>query len=158
MNLPIPTHLQLFLTPVGNKNSEFEVTGTIHCSCGCEKFEVWESNGRCFVKLICKKCGKEILLFDSGKHGWEGFVCHDDFLDRAEELQKFICPKCNEDVFGITVRISSQGKQDFIDECVSNDDSFSADDWVNGFDWITISLSCLKCDFEEKGWLDLETM
>ena len=60
MDLPIPTHLQPFFTVIGDKNDEYSVTGTIHCSCGCEQFEVWESNDRGLVKLVCRKCGKEI--------------------------------------------------------------------------------------------------
>lgn len=158
MDIPIPTHLQRFFTPVGDENSEYEVTGTIHCSCGSEKFEVWTSNERQIIKLLCKQCGQEIILFDAGKHGWNGFVCNDDFLNRTLPCQKYNCPECGKDVFCITVCISSQGKQDFLDECVSNDDSFSLDDWVDGFEWITISLFCVGCSFEERDWLDLETM
>ena len=53
--------------------------------------------------------------------------------------------------------ISSQGKQDFIDECLSNDDTFSEEDWVDGFEWITISLRCIACDYTEE-WMECETM
>ncbi len=158
MDLPIPTHLQQFLIPVGDGNSKYKVTGKIQCSCGNEKFEVWESNERHIIKLVCKQCGQKILLFDAGKHGWNGFVCNNDFLDRTLPFQKYNCPKCNKDDFNIIVYISSQGKQDFLDECISNDDSFSLDDWVNGFEWITISLSCVGCSFEKEDWVDLETM
>lgn len=158
MDLPIPTHLQHFFTSVGNKNSEYKVTGIIHCSCGSEEFEVLESNERHIIKLVCKHCGQEILLFDASKHGWNGFVCNDDFLNHTLPFQKYNCPKCGKNAFNITVYISSQGKQDFWDECVSNDDSFSLDDWVDGFEWIAISLSCRECSFVEKDWLDLETM
>lgn len=158
MDLPVPTHLQQHLKPVGEKNSEYEVTGTIQCACGNEIFEVWESNERLIIKLICKQCGREIGLLDAGRHGWNGFVCKDDFLDRTLPLRKYRCPRCKKDAFSITVFLSSQGKQDFLDECVAHDDSFSADDWVDGFEWITVSLFCNKCTFQEKDWVDLETM
>ena len=158
MELPIPTHLASYFTSIGDENNEYEVAGVIHCDCMCEKFEVWESNDRQIIKLICKKCGKEIEVFDAGKHGWNGYVCKDDFLDRSLQLEKYVCPKCNHDAFKVSISISSQGKQDFIDECVSNDDSFSEDDWVNGFEWMGISLSCANCSNEEVDWADLETM
>lgn len=158
MDLPIPTHLQLFFTPIGEKNTEYEVNGTIHCTCGNEQFEVWESNGRQIVKLVCKQCDKEITILDSGKHGWDGFVCKDDYLDRTLPYQKYNCPKCGCDIFDVNVYISSQGKQDFFEECVSHDDSFSLDDWINGFEWIRISISCEKCSCKEVDWVDLETM
>ena len=158
MNFPIPTHLQPLLTVIGEDNSEYEVTGAIHCSCNGEEFEVWESNNRQIVKLVCKQCGEEIIILDSGKHGWDGFVCKNDFLDRTLPYIKYRCPDCGEEVFKIVVWISSQGKQDFLDECVSHDDSFSIDDWVDGFEWIRISVSCANCSFEEEDWVDLETM
>lgn len=156
MELPIPTHLQKILVPLGKNNSENEVNGKIKCPCGSELFEVHESNERQLIKLVCKQCGKEFLLFDAGKHGWNGFVCGDDFLDRSLPLQKYFC-ECGEDVFDVNVIISSQGKQDFIDEC-ADDDSFSPDDWVNAFDWIAVSLCCKKCGSNEENWLELETM
>lgn len=156
MDLPVPTHLQKYLTPVGNKNSEYEVKGKIHCACGNESFKIFESNDRQIIKLLCRQCGREILLFDAGKHGWEGFVCNDDFLDRTLPFEKYICSKCGEASFGVTVHILSQGKEDFSEEC--DDDSFSPEDWVNAFEWITVSLLCSECKFSEKEWLDFETM
>ena len=54
--------------------------------------------------------------------------------------------------------ISSQGKEDFIDECVSNDDSFSEKDWVDGFEYIRIALNCTNCSYSEEDWVDIETM
>lgn len=155
---PIPMHLQAIMLPVGNSNSELEVTGKIKCPCDSEAFEIWESNDRQIVKIVCKKCKTEFVLFDSGKHGWNGFVCGDDFLDREVPFEKHLCSKCAEDIFSVVVRISSQGKKDFKEECLSNDDSFTLDDWVNAFEWITISLFCKKCGLTNKEWLDMETM
>lgn len=158
MDYPIPRHLQPFFTLTGDENSEYEVTGTIRCSCGGECFELWESNDRLLVKLVCRECGEEIILLDSGNHGWDGFVCKNDDLDRSLPFEKFDCPDCGQDGFRVLVRISSQGKQDFLEECVANDDSFTAEDWVDGFEWITISVSCTDCSFREEDWVDLETM
>ena len=155
---PIPKHLQTLLIPVGNSNGELEVTGKIKCPCGSETVEIWESNDRQIVKIVCEKCKKEFVLFDSGKHGWNGFVCGDDFLDREMPFEKYSCSKCAENIFSIVVRISSQGKEDFKEECLSNNDAFTLGDWVNAFDWITISLSCIKCGLTDKEWLDMETM
>jgi hypothetical protein len=42
-------------------------------------------------------------------------------------------------------------------ECTSNDDSFLEDDWVDGFEWINISLRCEECDYDEE-WMECETM
>ena len=158
MGLPVPTHLKDIFFPVGNDNNEFEVTGEIKCSCGNEYFEIWESNEQLMVKILCKKCKKEYVIFDSGKHGWNGFVCGDDFLNRELPYNKYHCSNCKEDCFKILVHISSQGKEDFIDECLSTDDSFSVEDWVDAFEWISISLTCENCGELSKEWLDAETM
>lgn len=159
MELPVPTHLQRFLIPVGDENSEYEVRGNIQCTCGSGEFEVWESNKRHVIKAVCSQCEKEILLFDAGKHGWNGFVCkEDEFIDRAMPFQKYACPVCGKDIFGVAVYISSQGKEDFIEECVSYDDSFSEGDWIDGFECIAFSLSCKECGSINDEWAALETM
>ncbi|MDE6516425.1 MAG: hypothetical protein K2L18_01045 [Acetatifactor sp.] len=159
MDLPIPTHLQQHFVPVGDKNSEYEVTGKIYCSCGSEKFEVWESDKRHIIKLICGQCGKEILLFDAGKHGWNGFVCSEEsYIDRTLPLKKYSSSKCDRDVYSINVYISSQGKEDFVEECACFDASFSADDWVDGFECIAVSLFCEECRYIEEDWAVIETM
>lgn len=157
-DLPIPKHLQEYLTPIGNNNSEYEVTGTINCSCGTDEFEVWESNQRRIIKLVCRHCGKELLLFDESKHGWNGYVCHENFLNHTLPLCKYACPDCHNDVFHVTVEITSQGKQDFLEECIAFDDSFSPDDWVDGFESISVSLSCKMCQMPHDNWGVFETM
>lgn len=158
MELPVPTHLKDIFFPVGNDNYEFEVTGEIKCTCGNEYFEIWESNEQLMVKILCKQCKKEYVIFDSGKHGWNGFVCGDDFLNRELPYNKYHCSNCKEDCFKVLVHISSQGKEDFIDECLSTDDSFLVEDWVDAFEWISISLTCENCGELSKEWLDAETM
>ena len=157
MEYPIPRHIKDFFQLVGTDNSEYEVKISIKCFCGSDTFSVYQSNGKMIVKLICQKCNKEIIIFDVGKHGWNGFVCKDNFLDRSKPFEKVICEKCKSDTFRVLVMISSQGKQDFIDECISNDDSFSEADWVDGFEWIDISLRCAECNYNEK-WMECETM
>lgn len=159
MDLPIPSHLNQYLTPFGDNNSEYEVTGKIKCSCGNDTFEVFESNDCQIIKLSCSKCGKEILLFDAGKHGWNGFVCdEEEYIDRTLPFNKYYCPECGENICSIRVCISSQGKDDFIEECVSFDDSFSADEWIEAFESIAVSLYCKNCNFTDENWIALETM
>ncbi len=158
MELPIPRHLKEHFILCGSDNNENQVTGTIHCSCHGETFFVFSGNDGGIVQLICPQCEKEILLFDAGKHGWNGFVCKDDFLDRSEPLGEHFCPDCDGNSFAVSVCISSQGKEDFMEECIKHDDSFTIDDWIDGFDWIQIALSCATCNSSEETWVDYETM
>ena len=126
MKLPIPSHLKEYFLLDNNVHTEYEVSGSIRCKCGSEHCEVVSSNERQFVKVKCKDCGEEIVLFDAGKHGWDGYVCKDDFLDRDEPLVNHICEDCGDQVFQVNVKISSQGKQDFIDECYKQNFEFFA--------------------------------
>lgn len=73
-------------------------------------------------------------------------------------FNKYHCSKCKEDSHKVIVHIASQGMQDFVDECLSNDGSFSQEGWVDAFEWISISLTCEKCGLISKEWVDLETM
>ena len=158
MDLPIPSHLKDIFVLDNNDQTEYEVSGSIKCKCGSEHFEVFSSNDRQIVKVKCAECGEEMIIFDSGKHGWDGYVCKDDFLDRDDPFVAYSCEECGGNKFRVGLKISSQGKQDFIDECVSNDDSFSAEEWVDAFEWIVINLICVNCNSESNEWLDLETM
>lgn len=163
---PIPTHLKDILTLLGEENDEFQVYGSIKCECGCEAFHLLayadpedDDNYISPLKAICKNCGEEYLIFDETKHGWNGFVCHDGNEIPDELLTEMHCPECDCDIHEIKVSISSQGKQDFIDEAgIDSDSDMSEDDWVNAFEWISIGVKCLDCGYDNEEWLDLETM
>lgn len=160
MNLPIPNHLHDILIPIGADNSTFEVTGVIRCPCGHDRFQIESSHDRHIVNLHCEKCGQEHLLFHAGKHGWDGFVCRGSTFhpDMTIPPIQEKCENCGTESYRVQVWISSQGPKDFLEECVAHDDSFSAEDWVDGFEWITVSLTCANCDTVQRDWLDLETM
>lgn len=134
------------------------MTGIIQCPCGSDIFEVWESNERQIVTLGCRQCGTEIRVYDSGRYDGDGFVCKDDFLDRALSFKKYHCSKSGRNASRAELWISLQGKQDFMEECVSNDPAFYPDGWVKGFDWIRIGIPCVNCSFKDREWVDTETM
>jgi ribosomal protein S27E len=175
--LPIPSHLQGILVPYGTKNTENSVSGTLHCSCGCGSFRVGifadmtkgfpqtkEYNGdfALAVNVVCTQCGNEILVFDSGRHGWNGYVCHYGVSVPPEELKPYSCRKnkCGGESHGVTVHIQSEGKRDFIENLgvEQGETEFNANEWVNAFSWITVGLKCASCGCENEGWIDYETM
>ena len=173
--LPIPTHLENILIPVGTKNDGFHVKGTIRCPCGCDRFHISHyadvSNGflqsrECdggyalIIKAICTGCGSDHLIFDDSRHGWNGFVCHSDVKTPKADFGCWKCLKCGGDTHGIVVDINSQGMQDFIDEAglAKGKAEFREGDWVNAFDWITVGLKCCGCGYDIKKWVDYETM
>lgn len=154
---PIPKHLKPYLIPdEGEDNCEFQVTGTLQCPCGCDRFHVRESNDGMLAELCCEDCGEEFLLFDAGKHGWNGFVCHEDPVDRTQPLWNAACEACRGDTFRVKVWISSQGREDYLAEC--GELAPEEDAWKEAFDWIQVSLTCTRCGVDMDNWLDFETM
>ena len=173
--LPIPTHLENILIPMGTENNEFHINGIVRCTCGCECFQIrifadtkngypqvceYNDNYALFIKAICMDCGKEHLIFDGSKHGWNGFVCHDGITVPDEELKSWSCSKCRCDIHAIEISINSQGKQDFMDETgiADGETDFKEDDWINAFGWIVIGLRCYGCGYKDEKWIDFETM
>ncbi|MBQ8611446.1 MAG: hypothetical protein IJ412_07020 [Oscillospiraceae bacterium] len=158
IELPIPTHLKDHFVPLGDKNTGRQVSGAIRCSCGCGDLAVWSSNERRLVIPVCGQCEKIFLLFDAGRHGWNGFVCGEDPLVRSEPVEEFCCPKCGQSSFGIGAVITSQGKEDFCRQALTGEDDLTPEDWVNAFDYIGISLRCRNCGWTDRRWSRQETL
>jgi len=173
--LPIPKHLQGIFITEGENNSEFQVSGIIRCACGCENFRIrvfadtdnndvriqeYEDDYALMIKANCKDCGKEYLIYDYSRHGWNGFVCGDGISVPDEKLSGWGCSKCGCDNHGMSALIRSQGKEDFIVEAgiQDGDDTFNADDWTEAFDSIEIRLKCPACGYEDNDWFECETM
>ena len=173
--LPIPKHLIEILKPIGNKNTEFEVKGNIACDCSGESFtinlvgngsnykkkkviEVLEIDGNYFlvVSAKCNSCGKEHLIFDMDKHGWDGFVCGGAFSNQLSKpkAQVWPCNKCEKSDHLITVTILSKGQADFIEE----GEGLDKNDWAEAFSWIIIKTVCNSCKESNNEWISYETM
>lgn len=173
--LPIPKHLKSILKPIGDKNNEFEITGKIVCDCGSENFTIElvgdssdyeknnvikvveiEENYFLIIKVKCNSCNKEHLIFDNDYHGWNGFVCGGDSREYPRpESKVWHCNKCENSDFSMNVHIHSQGQDDFIEEL---EDEFDKEDWIEGFDWITIKTACNMCGETNDEWISYETM
>ena len=173
--LPIPKHLKSILIPTGTANNEFEVTGHIVCDFGNDHVSVHllgntaiygedkvvkviEINGNYFliIKINCNKCLKEHLVFDNDYHGWNGFVCGGDSRNIPKPPTiEFRCFNCSSSDHQMTVRINSQGQEDFIEE---GEGEYDQNDWVEAFSWITIRLKCNMCSEKNEEWISYETM
>ncbi len=152
------------------------LTGSIRCSCGSESFEFLfpgpthiykgqeipvsvDINGTFFfvIRARCAACGKEYSIFDSHYHGWDGFVCHDPVkasLPRPP-LVLWHCRTCGGDSHNATIVFMSEGKEDFIEGAGGK---FSEDQWMDGFGWMDISLTCSTCGRRTEQWVSYEAM
>ena len=168
--LPIPMHLKKNLDPIGDENSSLKVSGILRCTCKCESFRIKtlrEGNQQnsivdgSYVKIVCTNCQQEHLVFDSHSHGWNGYICS-YMPERNLEMELFNidCESCDSTTFKVSVTISSQGQEDFVRELQQEiqDGKFTKEEWVNAFDWITISLTCSECGKTFSRFVDYETM
>lgn len=149
-----------------------DIDGSLKCTCGCEKFSfrnfanyynaqpcVFPKNdGFAFViKVVCADCNKNWVVMDLSKHGYDGFVCRNGLSVDESELKKYLCPKCGKEYFLVKVGIEAEDKEQFIEECVSEyPDEFSPDDYIDAFNWITVSVKCCNCEMTCEEWISLE--
>lgn len=161
--MPIPTHLKKYF--VLKEGNEFKCKGNIICTCKNDIFNIFTSNDKHIINLKCVNCEKEFNILDSDKHGWQGFVANQGMEEfyTCNRTEPFIiekCQKCSKEEFFIEVYISSQGIEDFIMECLEDDEEnkFSLKDWVDAFEYMNINIKCKNCNNYDETWVALETM
>jgi ribosomal protein L37E len=108
--MPIPSHLKEMMRPLRRGNSEHGVTGNLVCPCGGKHFAVRADEEKNKAHIRCSACGREAVLFDATRHGWDGFVCHMPVEEMPEK--GIVCEACGETSFYIAVSIRSQGRDD----------------------------------------------
>lgn len=169
MNYPIPTHLKSILRVNEAKTDSSNLNGKIVCNCGCEFFSIFHNENRNYddtlgyseqdglkVVAVCNNCRKKHLVFDEATQGYNGLVCGDFKTASDDSLTGLICCKCESTIFSITLDIEIEDKEQFIEECVNEyPDRFSADDYIDSFDWITITICCQQCNQQDE-WISLE--
>ena len=169
MNDPIPTHLKTIFRVNENETNASNLSGSIVCDCGCEYFTILHNENRQYdpsmryseqdglkVVAICNNCRKKHLIFDEATQGYNGLICGDFKTALDSCLSDYICHKCGSTIFSISLDIEIEDKEQFIEECVNEyPDKFSPDDYIDAFDWITISVCCKKCS-KEIEWISLE--
>ena len=102
------------------------------------------------------------VVFDSRIHGWDGFVCGTarDGENKKNVLKEYECKECGKAEFSADIKILSQGPDDFAEELKDEicQGKFSKKDWINAFEWITVSLMCDNCGCRCEDFVDYETM
>lgn len=116
------------------------------------------STGYTYLTAKCQKCGKEILLFDSRMHGYDGLIESLEGKERNHDSTGTTKQKkshCKDSGYKIHMTFSSTGKEDLITE---TDGLITEENWKDAFDWLTVDLECGKCAKLTKSWQDIETM
>lgn len=167
----VPKHLDgIFNT---TESADTYMNGKIVCECGCETFgikyfgEVYkpgcvginEYGGKyaLIVKAVCRGCGKEHLLFDFAKHGYDGLICEDGVSVPDEEL--IDAAAGDERYFTVNMSVEFDDEEQFVEEVVSDPPegmSFTPDDRVNIWSWVVIDLKCAESGKELKDFVNCE--
>lgn len=169
MEYPIPTHLKSILKVDKTLSDLNHIDGKVICNCGCENLKIMQNEDREYneslsymeqegleIIAICEECERKLLLFDEATQGYTGFVCHECKTPKYESLTGLKCKKCGADVFDVMLGIEVEDREQFIEECVAESpDEFSADDFVNAFNWITVTVHCVNCGNRNE-WVSLE--
>jgi len=184
MNMPsTPAHLAGISRLDEDRTTEQMFVADIVCTCGNPNLNLMHSGGTreengepipqtaevegSFFMIIgaeCPACQKSHLIFDKDYHGWDGFACAHETGYRANprpDLVSWPCVKCNSPSHRITVLISMDREMILDDGPVTSPDGSSILDdsnWQEGFDWITVEITCSKCGRKTEEWLSYEAM
>lgn len=163
MNYPIPDHLRPYFVPIGDENSELRVTGALRCRCGSAMFTPYINEAGTIAAARCRHCGSKILLLHAGRHGWDGFVAHADYLyDLPTQMHALeACPHCQERTpLAVKLTVTSYGREDFIRDSELTDEDgnpLREEDWVNAFASFRMDVACPACGETTESVVDIET-
>jgi hypothetical protein len=174
--MPTPSHLKGVVVTDDTAFDEEPLVAPVRCPCGGEVFEVlypgqtrdWsgqtvpcvaEVGGRFFLVLIvrCTACGREHLLLDKDKHGYNGYVCHDpdqSSLSRPD-LTPWRCQGCTGTAHRVVVTVCTAGRDHFEGE---TEGEFDPETWPEAFSWFRLGVRCIACDRDTPDLIDYETM
>lgn len=163
-----PKHLEKIYHPTDNECLE----GNIICECGCKTFgimlfgevlgkqigiEEYQEKYAQTVKAKCNRCGKEYLLYDFARHGYDGLLCEDGVIVPDEMLKPLTIGE--DDSFEIQMQIEVDDEEQFLEEVVNYpplNNRFSLDDRMSIWSWVVINLTGAKSGRKYSGWVDEE--
>jgi len=176
MQYPTPRHLTNLLSINTQASNAHELEGKVACECGSEEFEVLfvgkrnEEKQRHFMQVVklggrwflrvgarCVSCRREHLIFDSHFHGWNGYVCTDEQVQRIARppFQEWRCQQCHSKTHKLTVSILGEDMEHAIGE---SDDALTEADWFEAFGWLIVETACTSCNLGPCRIVDYETM
>jgi ribosomal protein S27E len=164
----LPKHLMGILDIDEQRSDEGCVYGTVKCTCGYGSIRLqtggieyndelsYNEQTGVMVMAECSDSGKEILLFDQAKHGYDGFVCGDFVSADKNQLTTVKCAECGSDNFTAEIGIEVEDRDQFIEECVNEfPERFKEEDFTEAFNWFALTVKCEKCGHTED-IIDLE--
>lgn len=131
MSIPIPKYLQDIAKI--EKNKKNWVHFSIRCTCGGEKFFIYENKENAIIKMKCSDCGTERVIFDERYHGYNAVTSESD-IAAVECQENFVL--MFDDVIALQVKVENDASLEEFNENTGLD--FSEEQYSNAFSWITI--------------------
>jgi len=99
----------------------------------------------------------EYLIFDSHFHGWNGYVCTDEHVQRIDRppFREWKCQQCHSQMHKLTLSILGEDMEFAIGE---SDDALTEADWFEAFGWLIVDIACASCNAGPFRIVDYETM
>lgn len=93
------------------------------CTCGNTLFQIKGENIQDYegiidpISLICRKCSKSFIIFDSSIHGYDGELGENEENEERVTKNIFKCKKCDNDIFEIASMFQYSGdEKELVDE------------------------------------------
>ncbi|HHU28170.1 TPA: hypothetical protein GXZ54_03320 [bacterium] len=169
---PPPTHLRQRIKVDPDLSSKDVCHGRIVCECRNDEMEVYyygKIQKRIFrtpcvlpfkddfdnasvigILLKCKKCGREILLYDSNIHSYNASK-HKKRI-KKELYQPFTCEKCDNKYFMVDCEFQ------YLNEVLDDISEVKINNKSSNFDWIVVDLKCQSCLKEYNRFLNHEAI
>lgn len=169
---PPPSHLKSQIRIDTDASTNDVCRGRVVCECENDEMEVYYF-GKIFKRffktpvikplrdefdnsnligflLKCKKCGREILAYDSNVHSYS--KNKDKRKIKTELYKPFRCDKCDNKYFLVDIELQhlSISFEDLNDSGVNGKN--------DNFDWIIIDLKCQSCLKEFMSFINHETI
>jgi hypothetical protein len=172
---PAPKHLEPLLQR-DLSSEDADIVGRIRCGCGSEVLiplfvgsrneeagshylQVTEIDGNWFLRLGCRcpKCSTDSLIFDDHFHGWNGFVCAEEYARSLArpDFDQWHCQKCRSLHHRLAITIQTDDMETAIEE---GGDLITEQNWFEAFGWFTLDVTCADCGHGPNRIIDHETM
>jgi hypothetical protein len=97
------------------------------------------------VSIKCKNCGKDSLLFDPSRHGYDGELSQFDATFNGDNESIYQCNKCNHQQFEVGVLLEVQENES---ELFDNEHKNRPEDFFN-----SISVYCICSWCKNGSWM-----
>lgn len=173
--MPFPAHLTNCLVRVQSKCSATNCFGRLRCPCGEKSLnlsttnEFYDSDGNrrpkefkwndsffFIVEAACPGCATKYVLFDSNRHGWNGYLASEEKRPpMSPPLEEWKCSACSGLKHQATILVVGEPMRTTIEE---SGEALDESNWQEAFGAFNMAIECVTCGRKDPGWVSFESM